>query len=222
VSVIRNPVVQARRRRAERPHAHAPTPGAVACARPTARRAYTYVELLVTLGILAALTGLLLPLMGKGRASAQSVACLSHLRQVGSAFLQYAADNDKVLPDPFNAQVSWEQLLRPYLPGAEVYRCAADSELYPSIGSSYDWRDTGRADTTLAGKAIDDTPLRPNPVLAFEALPGWHARAKINVVMLSGSAYSMGEEDYLADVQEPLRYPILMPKAPPKANNRGP
>ncbi|HZN68799.1 MAG TPA: type II secretion system protein [Tepidisphaeraceae bacterium] len=191
-------------------------------ARANPRRAYTYIELLVTLGILTAVMGLLLPLVGKSRASAQSIKCVSQLRQMGSAFLQYAVDNDRTLPDPFNTGVSWEQLLRPYVQNTEVYRCTADQELYPSIGSSYDWRDTGRSDTTLAGKPIDDAKLHTNPVLAFEALPGWHARGKINVVFLNGTATSTTEEDCLADIQTPLRYPILVPKpSPPRGGNGG-
>lgn len=166
--------------------------------------------------------GLVLPLVGKSRASAQSIKCVSQLRQMGSAFLQYAVDNDRTLPDPFNTGVSWEQLLRPYVQNTEVYRCTADQELYPSIGSSYDWRDTGRSDTTLAGKPIDDAKLHTNPVLAFEALPGWHARGKINVVFLNGTATSTTEEDCLADIQTPLRYPILVPKpSPPRGGNGG-
>lgn len=148
---------------------------------------------------------------------------MSQLRQVGAAFLQYAADNDQVLPDPFNVQRSWEQLLRPYLQDDGVYRCAADNELYPSIGSSYDWRDTGRPDTTLAGKSISDVPLHSNPVLAFEALPGWHAQGRINVVMLNGSGHSLSEEAYLVDVHTPLRGPVLVPapKAPPGKGAKG-
>jgi hypothetical protein len=109
-----------------------------------------------------------------------------------------------VLPAPYEAQVSWEQLLRPYLPGAEVFRCPADDEVFPSIGSSYDWRDTGRDDTTLAGHAITDTS-RTEAALAYEALPGWHHKGRINVVFLNGSAVSMVEEAYLEEVQSPLR-----------------
>ena len=211
-------MTQARRGRAGRPRSAS---ARRARTQFRSRHAYTYVELLVTVGILAALTGLLLPLVGKSRASAQSITCVSQLRQMGSAFLQYAVDNDRTLPDPFNTGVSWEQLLRPYVQNTEVYRCTADQELYPSIGSSYDWRDTGRSDTTLAGKPIDDVKLHANPVLAYEALPGWHARGKINVVYLNGTATSLPEEDCLADIQTPLRYPILVPKPPPRAGKSG-
>ena len=161
--------------------------------------------------IIGALTALAVPLIGKSRASAQSVACLSHLRQIGAAFFQYAADNDHRLPDPFEAQTSWEQILRKYLPQQGVFRCPADEELFPTVGSSYDWRDTGRLETTLAGRSLTDTN-RPDPVLAFESLPGWHVKGRMNAVTLSGAAQSMDQEACLEDLQQPVRPP--QPKRP--------
>ena len=167
---------------------------------------FTYTELLVSLGIMTVLVAVAVPLIGRSRASAQSIACLANLRQIGGAFLQYAADNGNRLPDPFEAQTSWEQILRKYLPDGAVFRCPADDELFPSVGSSYDWRDTGRPETTLAGRLITDTN-RSDPVLVFEALPGWHTKGRMNAVMLSGAGNSMDQEECMEDLQQPLRVP---------------
>ena len=175
---------------------------------------FTYVELLVSLGIIAVLTALLLPLIGRARASAQSVTCLAQLRQIGGAFLQYAADNDKRLPDPFVLQTSWEQVLRRYLPDPTVFRCPADAELSPAVGSSFDWRDTGRSETTLAGRLVSDTN-RPDVVLAFEALPGWHMKGRMNAVLLSGAGQSMDQEACMEDLQQPIRVPLVRPRGGP-------
>ena len=68
------------------------------------------------------------------------------------------------------------------------------------------WRDTGRPETTLAGRTITDTN-RPDPVLAFEALPGWHVKGRMNAVLLSGSGQSMDQEACLEDLQQPIRPP---------------
>ena len=46
--------------------------------------------------------------------------------------------------------------------------CPADNELAPIVGSSYDWRDTADASTTLAGRVITDCG-RPSLIIAFEA-----------------------------------------------------
>jgi type II secretory pathway pseudopilin PulG len=174
-------------------------------------RGFSYTELLVVIGIVGALTALLVPLVGRSRASAQSVTCLAHLRQIGGALFQYAADNDKRFPDPFETQTSWEQLLRKYLPDEGVFRCPADGELFPAVGSSYDWRDTGRLETTFAGRVMTDT-TRADPVLAFEALPGWHVKGRMNAVTLSGAAQSMDQEACMEDLQQPIRPSSDLPR----------
>jgi prepilin-type N-terminal cleavage/methylation domain-containing protein len=164
---------------------------------------FTLVELLVVVAIIAILIALLLGVLGRARASASALACCSNLRQIGVAFHVYASDNAGRLPEPGLSGVSWETALRAQQ-GANWFRCPADEEVFPAVGSSYDWRDTGDPETTLAGRVI--TKARSDAVLAFETLPGWHTKHRMNAVRVDGSAVVMDEADCLGDVQRsPIR-----------------
>ena len=56
-------------------------------------RGFTLIELLVCVAIIALLAGMLLPSLGRARAAARTVLCVSNLRQLGCAFHMYAAEN---------------------------------------------------------------------------------------------------------------------------------
>jgi prepilin-type N-terminal cleavage/methylation domain-containing protein/prepilin-type processing-associated H-X9-DG protein len=62
------------------------------------RRAFTLVELLVVIGIIALLVAILLPSLSRARESAKGVACLSNLRQMATAAQAYANEHGGSYP----------------------------------------------------------------------------------------------------------------------------
>src|SRR5688500_2154619 len=84
--------------------------------------AFTLVELLVVIGIIAVLIAILLPALTKARVHANSSKCLSNLRQIGMAHQMYTIDFKGVIVFPeeldsnFNPnRVFWHQRLSQYL-----------------------------------------------------------------------------------------------------------
>jgi prepilin-type N-terminal cleavage/methylation domain-containing protein/prepilin-type processing-associated H-X9-DG protein len=61
-------------------------------------RAFTLVELLVVIGIIAVLVAILMPSLNRARKQAEQTRCMSNMRQIGLALQTYVIDNKGWLP----------------------------------------------------------------------------------------------------------------------------
>ena len=76
---------------------------------PRRRLAFTLVELLVVIGIIALLIGILLPTLSRAREASKMVVCLSNQRQMGNSIVMFTNEHNNYLPKAwFNAAPDWE------------------------------------------------------------------------------------------------------------------
>lgn len=111
-------------------------------------RAFTMIELLSVIGIIAVLAAILFPVFARAKAQAKQTVCISNLGQIGDAISLYMNDYDGLFPsaidpsdkyDPqiwasqpaFEARIPYmpliSQALQPYAKSKEIFHCPADT-----------------------------------------------------------------------------------------------
>jgi prepilin-type N-terminal cleavage/methylation domain-containing protein len=125
---------------------------------------FTLIELLVVIAIIAILAAILFPVFAQAREKARQISCVSNMKQVGLAILQYVQDNDEHYPmgidQNWDWQTTWPFVTQPYIKSTDVYRCPDDSA--KTVGT---WWDTSQqVGLSFAGNAyVEQTPPKTGP-----------------------------------------------------------
>lgn len=78
------------------------------------KKAFTLVELLVVISIIALLVSILMPSLGRARDHAKNVLCMSNVRQWGLAGQMYASENnDQIIAETYAGL--WVNQIRPFI-----------------------------------------------------------------------------------------------------------
>src|SRR5579871_6557780 len=110
------------------------------------RPGFTLIELLVVIAIIAILAAILFPVFARAREQARRTACLSNMKQIGTALYMYAQDYDEILPRRYGCNDvpgvcgwdyeiingigyvrTWKSMLVPYIKNRDVYKCPSNS-----------------------------------------------------------------------------------------------
>ena len=92
-------------------------------------RAFTLIELLVVIAIIAILAAILFPVFAKVREKARQTTCVSNMKQVGLAMMQYVQDYDETYPLSLYAyysplaggqQAEWSTVISPYIKAGDL------------------------------------------------------------------------------------------------------
>jgi prepilin-type N-terminal cleavage/methylation domain-containing protein/prepilin-type processing-associated H-X9-DG protein len=115
---------------------------------PASRPAFTLVELLVTVAVIALLAALFMPALGRGKESGRVAVCQGNLHQIGLALQLYVDDNKNIMPTLYDRPVAGaptnlptiDVVLAGPLGSTQVLRCPSDLQrLFEQTGSSYAW-----------------------------------------------------------------------------------
>jgi prepilin-type N-terminal cleavage/methylation domain-containing protein/prepilin-type processing-associated H-X9-DG protein len=105
-------------------------------------KAFTLIELLIVIAIIALLAAILFPVFARARENAKRSSCQSNLKQISLGMAQYVQDYDEKFPciwsgGSFPGSWHWMDSIMPYSKNDQIFNCPSDTY----SGNSYVFRD---------------------------------------------------------------------------------
>jgi len=166
---------------------------------PRSENGFTLIELLVVVAIIAILAGILLPALGKAKASARKVKCIAQIREVSVAVNQFAYDHENRYPGATDVSVSldyadlggegnnghWSSInkavdrpLFQYIETLDLFECPGDrgndnpltANVFEDSGSSYFYALDDSRTTGMGIEIVEDQKLTSFSALSKKVL----------------------------------------------------
>ena len=158
-------------------------------ARPPAA-AFSLLELLTVIALIAILAAMLFPVFARAREKARQSTCAAHLRQIGMAYQMYTTDYDGVYPwaitfaakksgdyPEFDQIPTLPEILQPYCHSLAIFGCPSDSGLpdVDALPTRFDALQTSYAfDIGLRKHSESEINAARHFVAGDQSLP-WHS-----------------------------------------------
>lgn len=157
------------------------------------QRAFTLIEVLVVVAVIAVLVALAIPLIGISKGRADSANCLTRLRVLGLGLNLYVAEHEMKLPPLAAGRNSRSEevpvidnTLNTYIDSPDAFRCPSDTQIYQQSGTSYYWNSVLSGQPLAALNFLGIPEISKIPVLMDKE--GWHKYSdhKVNYLFADG------------------------------------
>ncbi|BCM91548.1 hypothetical protein IAD21_03423 [Abditibacteriota bacterium] len=133
------------------------------------KRAFTLIEVLIVVVVIALIAAFLWPIFARPDRGGRRSSCQSNLKQIGLGFLQYVQDYDERLPPArVTSATGWSDVITTYTKSTQLFQCPSGPSTTTSFSSDYFYnRRLARVTmdkinvaglTVMAGEGEDNAP----------------------------------------------------------------